>query len=75
MAEKHRAESAHWAPYAGAKRVVYDYIAEYQLLSTWSWRARLRAEAHVVSRGKKLGYIECDIADQDGKHQPSYLAC
>ena len=31
------------------------------------WRARLRAEAHVVSRGKNLGYIECDVADQDGK--------
>ena len=31
------------------------------------WQARLRAEAHVVSRGKNLGYVECDIADQDGK--------
>jgi uncharacterized protein (TIGR00369 family) len=31
------------------------------------WQARLRAEAHVVSRGKDLGYIECDVADQDGK--------
>jgi uncharacterized protein (TIGR00369 family) len=31
------------------------------------WEARLCAEAHVVSRGKNLGYVECDIADQDGK--------
>ncbi len=31
------------------------------------WQARLRAEAHVVSRRKNLGYIECDVADQDGK--------
>ena len=31
------------------------------------WQAQLRAEAHVVSRGKNLGYIECDVADQDGK--------
>jgi len=31
------------------------------------WQARLRAEAHVVSRGKNLGYIECDVADQHGK--------
>ena len=31
------------------------------------WHPRLRAEAHVVSRGKNLGYIECDVADQDGK--------
>ena len=31
------------------------------------WQPRLRAEAHVVSRGKNLGYVECDVADQDGK--------
>jgi uncharacterized protein (TIGR00369 family) len=31
------------------------------------WEARLCAEAHVVRRGKNLGYVECDIADQDGK--------
>jgi len=31
------------------------------------WQAQLRAEAHVVSRGKNLGYIECDVADQDVK--------
>ena len=34
------------------------------------WQARLRAEAHVVSRGKNLGYIECNIADQDGTQVP-----
>jgi uncharacterized protein (TIGR00369 family) len=31
------------------------------------WQARLRAEAHVVNRGKNMGYVECDVADQDGK--------
>src|SRR5438034_4665209 len=31
------------------------------------WQARLREEAHVVSRGKNPGYIECDAADEDGK--------
>jgi uncharacterized protein (TIGR00369 family) len=31
------------------------------------WQARLRAEAHVVSRGKRVGYVECEVADQDGK--------
>jgi uncharacterized protein (TIGR00369 family) len=31
------------------------------------WQARLRAEAHVVSRGKSVGYVECEVADQDGK--------
>jgi uncharacterized protein (TIGR00369 family) len=30
-------------------------------------QARLRAEAHVVSRGKNVGYVECAVADQDGK--------
>jgi uncharacterized protein (TIGR00369 family) len=31
------------------------------------WQARLRAEAHVVRRGQNVGYIECEVADQDGK--------
>jgi uncharacterized protein (TIGR00369 family) len=31
------------------------------------WRARLRAEARVINRGKNIGYIECDVSDQDGK--------
>jgi uncharacterized protein (TIGR00369 family) len=31
------------------------------------WQARLRAEAHVVSRGKNVGYVECEVTDQDGK--------
>lgn len=31
------------------------------------WQARLRAEAQVVSRGKTVGYIECEVTDQDGK--------
>jgi uncharacterized protein (TIGR00369 family) len=32
------------------------------------WQARLRAEARVVNRGKNVGYVECEVADQDGKH-------
>src|SRR5438445_5883231 len=31
------------------------------------WQARLRAEARVVNRGKNVGYIECEMTDQDGK--------
>ena len=31
------------------------------------WKARLRAEARVVNRGKTVGYIECEVTDQDGK--------
>src|SRR5436853_5019271 len=31
------------------------------------WQARLSAEAHVVRRGKTVGCVECEVADQDGK--------
>ncbi|MCI0348943.1 MAG: PaaI family thioesterase [Acidobacteriales bacterium] len=31
------------------------------------WRARLRAEARVINRGRNVGYIECEVTDQDGK--------
>lgn len=31
------------------------------------WQAVLRAEARVVNRGKNVGYVECDVTDQDGK--------
>ena len=31
------------------------------------WQARLRAEARVINRGKNVGYIECEMTDQDGK--------
>ena len=31
------------------------------------WRARLRAEARVMNRGKNVGYVECTVTDQDGK--------
>jgi len=30
------------------------------------WTAQLRAEARVVSRGKNIGYIECEIDDAGG---------
>jgi uncharacterized protein (TIGR00369 family) len=30
------------------------------------WRARLRAEAHVVKRGKTVGMVECDVVDETG---------
>jgi len=32
------------------------------------WQARLKAEARVINRGKSVGYLECDVIDQDGKH-------
>ena len=31
------------------------------------WQARLRAEARVVNRGKNVGYVECEVTDQDGR--------
>ena len=32
------------------------------------WQALLRAEARVINRSKNVGYVECDVTDQDGKH-------
>ena len=31
------------------------------------WQTLLRADAHVVNRGKNVGYVECDVTDQRGK--------
>lgn len=31
------------------------------------WKSKLRAEARVTNRGKNVGYIECDVTDQNGK--------
>jgi len=31
------------------------------------WNSLLRAEARVTNRGKTVGYVECDVTDQDGK--------
>jgi uncharacterized protein (TIGR00369 family) len=28
----------------------------------------LRAEARVINRGRNVGYVECDVTDQEGKH-------
>jgi uncharacterized protein (TIGR00369 family) len=30
------------------------------------WNARLRAEAHIVKRGKTVGMVECDVLDEGG---------
>jgi uncharacterized protein (TIGR00369 family) len=30
------------------------------------WKARLRAEGHVVKRGKTVGMVECDVVDETG---------
>jgi len=32
------------------------------------WQARLKAEARVINRGKSVGYLECDVTDEGGKH-------
>jgi uncharacterized protein (TIGR00369 family) len=32
------------------------------------WKERLRAEARVISRGKNVGYMECEIVSNAGKH-------
>jgi uncharacterized protein (TIGR00369 family) len=31
------------------------------------WETRVRAEARVINRGKTVGYIECEMADEQGK--------
>jgi uncharacterized protein (TIGR00369 family) len=31
------------------------------------WKAQLRADARVINRGKRVGYLECEVTDQDGK--------
>jgi len=31
------------------------------------WQTLLRAEARVVNRGKNMGYVECDVTDQDSR--------
>jgi len=31
------------------------------------WRSLLRAEARVINRGRNVGYVECEVTDQDGK--------
>jgi uncharacterized protein (TIGR00369 family) len=31
------------------------------------WKAKLRAEGKVVRRGKTVGYVECEIADENGR--------
>jgi len=30
------------------------------------WQTHLRAEARVINRGKNVGYVECEVTDQDG---------
>jgi uncharacterized protein (TIGR00369 family) len=30
------------------------------------WQSQLRVEAHVTSRGKNMGYIECEVTDEVG---------
>jgi uncharacterized protein (TIGR00369 family) len=31
------------------------------------WNAQLRAEGKVVRRGKTVGYVECDVTDENGR--------
>jgi len=31
------------------------------------WQATVRAEARVINRSANVGYVECDITDQNGK--------
>jgi uncharacterized protein (TIGR00369 family) len=31
------------------------------------WQAQLKAEGTVVQRGRTLGYVECDITDEEGR--------
>jgi uncharacterized protein (TIGR00369 family) len=31
------------------------------------WQTVLRAEGRVINRGRTMGYVECDVTDQEGK--------
>ena len=31
------------------------------------WKAQLRAEGKVVRRGRTIGYVECDVTDENGR--------
>ena len=31
------------------------------------WKAKLRAEGRIVRRGKTVGYLECEVADENGR--------
>jgi uncharacterized protein (TIGR00369 family) len=31
------------------------------------WKAKLRAEGKIVRRGKTVGYVECEVADENGR--------
>ena len=31
------------------------------------WKSKLRAEARVTNRGRNVGYVECEVTDQNGK--------
>jgi uncharacterized protein (TIGR00369 family) len=31
------------------------------------WKGRLRAEGKVVRRGRTVGYVECDVTDENGR--------
>jgi uncharacterized protein (TIGR00369 family) len=31
------------------------------------WKAQLRAEGKVVQRGRTIGYVECDVTDENGR--------
>ena len=37
------------------------------------WQSVLRAEARVVNRGKNVGYIECEVTDEDAKRRQGDL--
>ena len=52
--------------YPRAKRVIHYHVAEHQLLSAYLASATPRRGAP-LNRGKNMGYVECEVADQDGK--------
>jgi uncharacterized protein (TIGR00369 family) len=31
------------------------------------WNSELKAEANVLRRGATVGYVECDVTDENGK--------
>ncbi len=71
MAQK---DSENSAPGTAKNKAVESSERVRERISFWAprlpasvWEANLHAEDRVVNRGKNIGYVECDVTDQDGK--------
>jgi len=46
--------------------IVHHCRTQNQFLAAGS-RSQLPAEGHVVQRGRTVGYVECEVTDENGK--------